>query len=64
MRVKNGDILTFETALYNAQCSVCGDLLNWEADFDADGTTYYAKCCKKSFCMSSHTIEITIENVN
>lgn len=62
MKIKNGEILSFSEALYKAQCPICGGLLNWEADFDADGTDYYAECCKKTFCMVSYKVKIEISD--
>lgn len=42
----------FHDALYKMVCEKCDDYLDWEADFDADGTTYFAFCCSRMYRMS------------
>jgi hypothetical protein len=61
MKLKNEEILPFGDALYNGQCSECGEDLEWGANFDADGTTYKATCCKKTYHMNTNTVKITID---
>lgn len=35
----------FSDALYRAKCGECKEGLEWEANFDADGSNYRAECC-------------------
>ena len=35
----------FEEALYHSHCADCNNSIDWEADFDADGTRYTGQCC-------------------
>jgi len=48
----------FGRALHEARCGFCGEELEWEANFDADGTTYKAKCCRREFRMESERVRI------
>lgn len=57
----NALIIGFGDALYHGACSVCGDKLEWEAAFDADGTNYYERCCGLRYRMSPHTVTISVE---
>lgn len=61
MKLKYEEILNFGDVLYEAQCPICGEKLEWEADFDADGTNYCAKCCEKIFYMIPYKVKICIE---
>ena len=54
-------VLPFDDALYRGCCGTCGEELTWEADFDADGTTYSTRCCQQFYHMSTRTVEVTVE---
>ncbi len=59
---KKGDvILDFQKALYHTKCETCKDELQWEANFDADGTTYYVECCGTGYWLSPATVRFTSE---
>jgi len=54
---------SFRQILYHSACGVCGSSLTWEAQFDADGTTYVAQCCHKTYFMSIPlTVDITVQD--
>lgn len=61
MKVKDGDVLGFRDALYESQCSTCGEKLSWEADFDADGTSYHAICCDRRYRLDPRTVTVSAE---
>lgn len=42
----------FKEALYHFKCLICGETVEWEANFDADGTSYSGWCCGFSYYMS------------
>lgn len=44
-----------DLVLYNGACD-CGQRLDWEAQFDADGTTYTAACCGFAYWIAPHTV--------
>lgn len=52
---------TFIEALYKTRCSTCRNKIQWEANFDADGTTYSATCCNLNYYMSPLSVTISIE---
>lgn len=54
-------IAEFAVALYGCGCIVCKQGLEWEANFNADGTNYYARCCGKRYVMVPHTVKVTVE---
>lgn len=56
----DGGIYSFRDSLYNKVCIGCGKNLGWIADFDADGTNYYASCCNKQYVMIPNSVEIRI----
>ena len=62
MGLKMGErVLKFNEALYNFKCINCRiKTLDWEADFDADGTTYFARCCERFYYMEPYIVKITI----
>ena len=62
MKIESGCSYSFSDLLYRGECTVCGDVLEWEADFDADGTTYAAWCCGKSYYMRPQMYLVTIED--
>jgi hypothetical protein len=53
----------FQKALYDYRCPTCDAPVDWEADFDADGTNYHARCCKNNFFMQPATVTIEIEQL-
>jgi hypothetical protein len=61
--LENDKIYGFSDALYNAICPICKDNIEWEADFDADGTTYGAdhEDCGLSFGFGEWTVKAYIE---
>jgi hypothetical protein len=62
MKLEHGAILNFEDALYKAQCPKCKKELEWETNFDADGTTYGTECCGLVFSLSPHTVKAEVSN--
>lgn len=44
MEIENDKEYLFSDVLYNALCPLCKEEITWEADFDADGTTYHSYC--------------------
>jgi hypothetical protein len=56
-----GHIMGFTDGLYRAGCSECGEGLSWEANFDADGTNYYATCCGRRHVMRPYEVIITVD---
>lgn len=63
-QVRIGDdeqVLPFQQALYHAVCAECGEELAWEANFDADGTTYGASCCGYWYRMAPHSVKVSRE---
>ena len=50
----------FTDALEYGCCGVCGQTLNWFANFDADGTTYHARCCQHYYRMSPETVKVSV----
>lgn len=62
MKIKNEEILLFNDALYEAQCPICGEKIEWEANFDADGTNYSAECCGESFYMVPYRVKIYVSD--
>lgn len=62
--VKVGDtkqIVEFRDALYESECGDCGANLDWEASFDADGTTYSAECCGFDYHMYPSGVSVSRE---
>jgi len=51
----------FEHALYRTRCKTCNELLDWEADFDADSPSYSASCCHLEYFMKPATMTVTWE---
>jgi len=51
----------FSEVLYDGACPKCKDNVDWEANFDADGTTYFAECCELKFWMGIETVKVDIE---
>jgi hypothetical protein len=49
----------FQDALYRGACGDCGEGLEWEANFDADGTTYFARCCGHHYWMSPSKVFVS-----
>ncbi len=55
-------VVGFQDALYKARCPGCGSRVAWEAQFDADGTTYVGEpCCGFTFYMSPAAVNVTVE---
>jgi len=54
--------IDFRRALYESKCGICKEKLTWEAEFDADGTTYSAFCCEKQYGLSPTKVDITVED--
>lgn len=54
-------VLPFTQALYHGVCGECGEGLEWEAYFDADGTTYGASCCGYRYRMAPHSVTVSRE---
>lgn len=52
--------MMFNDALYKYKCE-CGDVVPWEANFDADGTTYSARCCGFFYYMAPSTVRVSKE---
>ncbi len=61
MKVEDKKIYDFGDALYKGECDVCKESLDWEADFDADGTNYYTSCCGNHYAMFPNTVRLEIE---
>jgi hypothetical protein len=61
IRLQEGDELDFDAALTRGACNRCGQLLEWEASFDADGTNYDANCCGYNYTMFPRTVKIGVE---
>ena len=59
--VDTGTTLMFKEALYHAECQQCGDKLDLEALFDADGTDYVARCCGMTYWMKPETVRFEVE---
>ena len=60
-----GETAPFSEALYHSICPNCRETLFWEAEFDADGTSYHARCCKHQYWMKTHTVEFDcVESVD
>ena len=53
----------FSDLLYHASCGVCGYELEWEALFDADGTSHGVTCCNMSYFMRPETYTVFIDEV-
>lgn len=60
-KIKHDKVYDFEDALYNSKCYKCNEELYWEADFDADGTSYSTSCCMLLFTMFPHTVLVNVE---
>lgn len=52
----------FSQALYDGVCDKCGYGLEWEANFDADGTTYNAECCDLQYYMYPSKVNISVDS--
>lgn len=50
----------FQDALYGARCPACDEKLEWEADFDADGTTHNTTCCDKMYILYPETVRVEV----
>jgi predicted RNA-binding Zn-ribbon protein involved in translation (DUF1610 family) len=37
-------VVGFNHGLWKFDCPECGERVEWQAAFDADGTTYYGQC--------------------
>jgi hypothetical protein len=61
LRITDKLITLFSRALHYGVCKDCGETLDWEAEFDADGTNYFAYCCKQSYHMYPNTVSIEVE---
>ena len=55
-----GQIVTLPEGL-RAKCTDCLARLQWEADFDADGTSYYSSCCGHQYTMYPETMRLERE---
>lgn len=53
----------FRQALYHGVCGDCKDGLEWEANFDADGTTYFAKCCGHRYSMRPSKVVVSRDKI-
>ena len=52
----------FSEALYHSVCGACREPLEWQAHFDADGTSYTATCnCGMMYNMTPSTVDISFE---
>lgn len=60
-KLQNDQILPFHDALYEGRCPECNGKIYWEADFDADGTSYFGRCCNKRFRLYPSTVSVSIE---
>ncbi len=59
---QDGKTFVFGDLLYRSQCGICQEYnLEWEANFDADGTTYQAKCCGMYYSMGPATHKVNVE---
>lgn len=58
-----GDILPFSEALYYSICRDCKSTLEWIVDFDADGSSYHARCCGRGYNMNPHTVTIDVNPI-
>lgn len=55
-----GLTLPHAKALYDAACPACGSKIEWEANFDADATTYSGSaCCGYTFRMAPATVNVS-----
>jgi hypothetical protein len=61
MKVSQSSILNFGDCLYRGQCNVCGEKLEWEAAFDADGTNYHAECCDLYYTMCPWMVKVSVD---
>lgn len=59
MIIKNDIVVDFKEALYNTICE-CGSKIEWEACFDADGTSYISECCGNSYYMIPHSVKLEV----
>lgn len=59
-RLADGDTYSFIECLYLAECPLCGDIVDWEASFDADGTNYHSSCCGLSFIMCPASVAVSV----
>lgn len=51
MILKDAEVAEFKKILYHGACPKCKHKVEWEADFDADGTSYFTTCCELEFRM-------------
>lgn len=60
----NNQSASFNLLLYDSKCGRCGEYLEWEADFNAEGTSHYAKCCNVFYGIhpSIFVVSVEIEN--
>lgn len=62
LKLVNGAEMDFSDALYKSKCPICGEGVEWEANFDADGTTYSARCCKQYLRLSPLTVRVSVDS--
>jgi hypothetical protein len=56
-----GERYSFYDILYGGKCNQCEDGLEWEAAFDADGTTYHAHHCNRHYSFHTVVVQTDIE---
>lgn len=62
MKIENGKEYNFHDCLYEAQCVICESKLYWSANFDADGTSYFSKCCNKYYWLKPSKVTAYCED--
>ena len=48
-------------ALYQGVCALCGEPLEWEYESDADGPSWRADCCAKTYELFCETVTVSVE---
>lgn len=52
------------TALYESECTGCGDGLGWRLVADPDSPVWEAKCCEKLYSMHVDMVSMTRSDAN
>jgi hypothetical protein len=56
-----GTVYPLRDALYGAQCAGCAAELEWTCNFDADGSSWSARCCGRDYRLRTHAVEFSSE---
>lgn len=62
IRLVDGLEIDHRTIVNKAICPKCGEKIYWEADFDANATTYHACCCELRFGLYPSTVIVSVES--